>query len=103
MKSHRCVKWLVVAVLSLVALLLAALCPATFLYVRHRNPTRVLSDNRLAAFATDSSTYAFAAPDEEGVTVEVTLLFRRAFIALMDQKGWDMPDIVMKQETVHIP
>ncbi len=67
------------------------------------NPTRVLSDNRLAAFATDRSSYTFAAPDEGEVTVEVTLLFRRAFIELMDQKGWDVPDVVMEQQEVRIP
>lgn len=64
------------------------------------NPTRVLSDNRLAAFATDTSTYTFAAPTEGEVAVEVSLLFRRAFKELMDQKGWDVPDIVMEQEVI---
>jgi hypothetical protein len=62
------------------------------------NPTRVVSDNRLAAFATDTSVYTFAAPTEGEVTVEVALLFRRAFIELMDQKGWDVPDILMEHE-----
>ena len=64
------------------------------------NPTRVLSDNRLAAFATDSSVYTFAAPSEGEVTVEVALLFRRAFKEMMDQKGWDVPDILMEHEVV---
>jgi hypothetical protein len=64
------------------------------------NPTQVLSDNRLAALATDVSTYTFAAPEKGPVTVEVTLLFRRAFIELMDQKGWDVPDVVMAQQTL---
>ncbi len=64
------------------------------------NPTRILSDNRIAAFATDVSTYTFAAPPGGSVTVEVRLLFRRAFIELMDQKGWEVPDIVMERETV---
>jgi len=64
------------------------------------NPTRVLSDNRLAAFATDTSTYTFTAPTEGEVTVDVTLLFRRAFKELMDQKGWDVPDILMEQEVI---
>ncbi len=49
-----------------------------------------------SAFATDTSTYTFAAPAEGEVTVEVALLFRRAFKELMDQKGWDVPDIVME-------
>jgi hypothetical protein len=34
------------------------------------------------------------------VTVEVTLLFRRAFKELMDQKGWDTPDIVMERKVI---
>jgi hypothetical protein len=66
------------------------------------NPTRVLDDSRLAAFATDTSTYTFAAPDDGAATVEVTLLFRRAFIELVDLKGWDVPDIVMEQERVQV-
>ena len=61
------------------------------------NPTRIVSDNRIAAFATDNSTYTFVAPTEGNITVKVTLLFRRAFINLMDQKSWDTPDIVMEQ------
>ena len=67
------------------------------------NPTRVLSDNRLAAFATDRSNYTFAAPHEGEVKVEVTLLLRRAFVELTDQKGWDVPDKIMEQQTVQLP
>jgi len=37
------------------------------------------------------------------VTVEVTLLYRRAFLELMDQKGWDVPDKIMEQQEVRIP
>jgi len=33
----------------------------------------------------------------------VRLLFRRAFIELMEQKGWDDPDIVMESETIQLP
>ena len=67
------------------------------------NPTRTVSDNRLAAFETDTSTYTFAAPGYGEVTVESNLLFRRAFILLMDQKGWDMPDILMESQTIEVP
>jgi hypothetical protein len=66
------------------------------------NPTRVLSDNRLAAFAEDRSTYRFAGPADGDVQVDVTLLFRRAFITLGDQKGWQDPDIVMAQRRIDI-
>jgi hypothetical protein len=67
------------------------------------NPTRIVTDNRLAVLATDTSTYAFAAPDEGAVKIETTLLYRRAFVELMDQKGWDVPDIVMEQQEVRVP
>ena len=74
------------------------------------NPTRIVSDNRLAAFATDISTYVFSAPvgtsvelPSQQITVEVTLLFRRIFKELMDQKGWEVPNIVMAQETISLP
>ena len=64
------------------------------------NPTRVLNDNRIAAFATDTSTYTFAAPDNGEIAVKVTLIFRRAFIELRDQKGWSVQDFVMEQESL---
>lgn len=67
------------------------------------NPTRVVSDNRIPAFGSDVSAYTFTAPADGKVTVEVTLLFRRAFIELMDQKGWEIPDIIMEEQTVTLP
>ncbi|KAA3643484.1 MAG: hypothetical protein DWQ07_23520 [Chloroflexi bacterium] len=66
------------------------------------NPTRVLSDNRIPAMGTDLSTYSFADPPEGEVTIEVKLLFRRAFIELADQKGWELEDIVMARESITI-
>lgn len=67
------------------------------------NPTRVLSDNRLVAFATDTSSYTFAAEPGEEAAITVSLLFRRAFIDLMDQKQWDVADIVMEEIVIHVP
>jgi hypothetical protein len=66
------------------------------------NPTQVLSDNRLAAFATDISHYSFAASKDGTVKVEVTLLYRRVFKTLMDQKGWEVPDILMANESLKL-
>lgn len=63
------------------------------------NPTRVVSDNRLAAHASDTTTYSFAAPGGAEVEVRVRLLFRRAFIDLADQKGWDLADVLMAEAT----
>jgi hypothetical protein len=66
------------------------------------NPTQIVNDNRLAAFESDSSTYVFAAPDNGEARVKITLLFRRAFKDLMDQKGWEVPDILMEEETLPV-
>lgn len=64
------------------------------------NHTRLVSDNRLAAFATDRSSYAFAAPPTGRLAVKVTLLFRRAFKALSEQKGWFDSDIEMARRDI---
>jgi hypothetical protein len=66
------------------------------------NPTRVVSDNRIPAFGIDTSVYTFAGSANGNTTVKVTLLFRRAFKLLMDQKGWDVPDIMMLQQTIQV-
>jgi hypothetical protein len=67
------------------------------------NPTRILSDNRIAAFTSDTTEYIFNAPVGENISIEVTLLYRRAFIRLIDQKKWDTPDIIMEHFRISIP
>jgi hypothetical protein len=37
------------------------------------------------------------------LTVEARLIFRRAYYDLMQQKSWDVPDIVMELETATLP
>lgn len=64
------------------------------------NPTVIVSDTRLAAFASDSTTYAFAAPLSGPILVQATLLYRRAFFDLVEQKGWDLSDIVMAERQI---
>jgi len=66
------------------------------------NHTQVVSDNRIPALASERSRYAFLAPVDGPANVEVRLVFRRAFKALMDQKGWDDPDIVMAEKTISV-
>jgi mono/diheme cytochrome c family protein len=60
-------------------------------------PTRLVEDTRLPALATATSFYTFTALDQGKITIEATLIFRRAYYELMQQKGWNTPDIVMKQ------
>ncbi len=65
-------------------------------------PITVVDDNRLAALTTDSTRYSFDAP-AGAATVNVRLIFRRAFAQLSQQKGWNDPDILMEHETLQIP
>jgi hypothetical protein len=64
------------------------------------NPTRELSDTRLAAMAEDENSWLFAAPADAEQVIEIRLLFRRAFIDLMDLKDWETPDILMEALTL---
>ena len=63
----------------------------------------VAEDTRIPALGTDTTNYSFEAPADGNVTVHVRLLFRRAFYELMQQKGWDDPDLLMEEETIQIP
>ncbi len=64
------------------------------------NQTTVIEDNRIPALGNDRSLYYFEDISGEPVVVKVTLLYRRAFITLVDQKGWDTPDIQMETAVI---
>jgi hypothetical protein len=66
--------------------------------------TLIESDNRLPALGTDIADFEFDLPVDGHATVETTLLFRRALPALVDQRGWDLGEIVMEtaQATVTV-
>jgi hypothetical protein len=61
-------------------------------------PTRILSDNRIPAMETARSSYTFLMPENGQVQVQVRLIFRRAFIELMNLKGWQAPDILLARQ-----
>jgi hypothetical protein len=65
------------------------------------NPTRVVSDNRIPALGSHTSHYIFSAPSGD-VRIEVGLIYRRAFISLADQKGWEVPDILMDAQAIEL-
>ena len=68
------------------------------------NPTRILSDNRIPAMGSDKTTYTFQSRETlKTAKISATLLYRRAFIEIMDQKGWEAPDIIMEKETIELP
>jgi hypothetical protein len=62
------------------------------------NPTRILYDNRLSPYQKDTSKFVFSAPQKGEVTIEVKLIYRRAYIQLMNQKGWDIPDLLLVEQ-----
>jgi len=65
--------------------------------------TTVLEDTRLFPFVLNRSEYEFVAPLDRGpVQLSVRLIYRRAFQALAQQKGWTDPDIVMFESTEEI-
>lgn len=64
------------------------------------NPTRVVEDTRIPALAARSADFVFGLPPEGPVTVEARLIFRRAYYELMQQKGWEVPDIEMEHITL---
>jgi mono/diheme cytochrome c family protein len=67
------------------------------------NQTRILSDNRLPAGGSDTGRYVFVTPRTEPLDLEVRLVYRRAFWELMEQKGWETPDILMERYRAHLP
>jgi hypothetical protein len=68
----------------------------------HWRQIALVEDTRIAALATDSSQYRFAAPPAGSITVEAKLLYRRAFQQLQEWKAWDDPDILMEYETLRL-
>ena len=61
------------------------------------NHTRIVSDNRIAAMESDTSTFTFTTTSDTA-TIDVKLIYRRAYIELMDWKQWDVPDVLMAHE-----
>ncbi|MBF0200155.1 MAG: carboxypeptidase regulatory-like domain-containing protein [Desulfamplus sp.] len=67
------------------------------------NDIRLISDNRIAAYASDKTNYIFDVPIDGNVRVVANLYYRRAFKRIMEQKGWNIPDMTMKEIKIVIP
>lgn len=68
----------------------------------HWRLVELVSDTRIPALATRSSTYRFDAAGGTTVKVEVQLIFRRAFQQLQEWKGWDDADILLASEVIEV-
>jgi hypothetical protein len=73
--------------------------------VFYTEATEVVSDNRIVADATDSSTYTFVDPGSSAgsITVNARLLYRRSWKADMDVKQWGIADVLMEQDSAVLP
>lgn len=57
------------------------------------------ADSRLAALASDKSSYVFQSTGGP-VDVTVTLIYRRAYMEMMAQKKWASSDVVIAQQNI---
>ncbi len=62
----------------------------------------LVEDTRILPLATDATTYSFQLPAGSAATVNVKLIYRRAFQKLAQQKGWPDADSVMAEATISI-
>ena len=65
-------------------------------------PTRLVEDTRLPARVTRSARFTFISPRLGGTTISARLIYRRAYYRLMQQKNWDVADILMENEVVSL-
>ncbi len=59
--------------------------------VFYTDATGIVSDDRIAPFASDTTTYTFSIPDSsQSYRVRARLIYRRAFRAVVDAKAWTL-------------
>jgi len=66
----------------------------------------IVSDNRIAAGATNVTRYTFAIAAgacPSPLRISATLWFRRLFIEMARDKGWDNADVLMAQQQLLVP
>ena len=65
-------------------------------------PVTIVEDTRLPAMATDATSFVFDLASDQAAIVKVNLVYRRAFQALAQLKGWTDPDLIMAQQTIQV-
>lgn len=62
-------------------------------------PTYIVSDNRIPAMKSDTSIYIFKRPSNfQKVEIRTKLIYRRFYKKWMDEKQFNIPDIIMEEE-----
>lgn len=62
----------------------------------------LVEDTRIPALATRTSHYQFGASSVKRTTVEIRLIYRRAYQQVIEWKKWPDQDIIMAQQTIMI-
>ena len=66
-------------------------------------PITIYEDTRIPALGTDSSKYVFKLPVYSSqIEINVRVIFRRFYKAIMDEKKYLIPDIIMNEKTIVI-
>lgn len=65
-------------------------------------PVTIAEDTRLAALASDTTRYVFDLPAGQAAQVKVSLVFRRNYQTLMEQKGFTDADILMEEVLLQV-
>ena len=66
------------------------------------NADHVLFDTRIRPRETDRSSYHFALPGNQAVTVQARLIYRWTYKPMADRKGWQLEDIEMARAQVSL-
>jgi hypothetical protein len=65
-------------------------------------PVTIVEDTRLTPFKTDSSNFSFTLPAGSPASIKISLVYRRAYQLLEQQKGWNDADILMAESTIKV-
>ena len=74
----------------------------------HWRMVELVEDTRIPALSSRKGSFRFAMPQgdgavgEEGISIEVRLIYRRAFQQLQEWKGWTDPDILLASEDIQV-
>lgn len=64
-------------------------------------PTNIVSDNRIPAMGSDTSEYIFRKPENyQNIRIAAKLVYRRFYKKWMVEKEFDIPDIIMEEESI---
>jgi hypothetical protein len=68
--------------------------------VSYWKQTIIVSDNRIPANASNTTTFTFEVETDETINLNLRLIFRRIYQPIAERYGWDTGEILMAEEEV---